>query len=100
MGAVANSATVTSGHWDSSSTGTNQANSAGGTGATAKTTSELETPTDYGAAMADAFYNWNVNLDGVTGGDDPWDFGTTSDYPVLSYGGISLAAQDPHARGL
>ena len=94
VGAVANSATVTSGHWDSSSTGTNQANSAGGTGATAKTTSELETPTDYGAAMADAFYNWNVNLDGVTGGDDPWDFGTTGDYPVLSYGGISLAAQD------
>ena len=64
-----------------------------GGGGTSRTTAELQTPTDYGAAMANTFYNWNVDLDGDSSADDPWDFGTSSDYPVISYGGISLAAQ-------
>ena len=49
-----------------------------------KTTSELQTPTDY----TGIYEAWNVELgrspfdDGEL--DDPWDFGTTTQYPVLS----------------
>ena len=39
-----------------------------------KTTAELQTPTGYTGIYA----AWNVDL------DDPWDFGTTTQYPVLS----------------
>ena len=50
---------------------------AGGTG---KTTAELQTPTDYTGIYA----NWNVDIDGDGNADDPWDFGTSSDYPTLT----------------
>ena len=49
-----------------------------------KTTAELQTPTDYTGIYA----AWNVDLNrsllsnGV--GDEPWDFGTTTQYPALS----------------
>ena len=50
-----------------------------------KTTAELQTPTDYTGIYA----AWNVDRDGPFGdgdgeGDDPWDFGTTTQYPALS----------------
>ena len=49
-----------------------------------KTTAELQTPTDYTGIYA----AWNVDLDGspFSSGevDDPWDFGTSTQYPVLS----------------
>ncbi len=44
-----------------------------------KTTTELQTPTDYTGIYAD----WNLDLDGDGTNDDPWNFGTASDYPVL-----------------
>ena len=44
-----------------------------------QTTSALQTPTDYTGIYAD----WNVNVDGVSGPDNPWDFGTASQYPAL-----------------
>ncbi len=48
-----------------------------------KTTEELQAPTDYTGIYA----NWNVDTDrqpaGVYSLDDPWDFGTASDYPRL-----------------
>ncbi len=44
-----------------------------------KTTSELQTPTDYTGIYA----NWNVDYDGNNSADDPWFFGTASDYPRL-----------------
>ncbi|WP_419847556.1 fibronectin type III domain-containing protein [Candidatus Poriferisocius sp.] len=50
---------------------------AGGIG---KTTAELQAPTDYTGIYA----NWNVDLDGDGSADDPWDFGTSSDYPKLN----------------
>ena len=50
---------------------------AGGTG---KTTAELQTPTDYTGIYA----NWNVDIDGDGNADDPWSFGTSSDYPTLT----------------
>ena len=49
-----------------------------------KTTAELQTPTDYTGIYA----AWNVDLDGSSFSsgevDDPWDFGTSTQYPVLS----------------
>ena len=47
----------------------------------ARTASELKTPTGYTASTI--YEHWNVDVDGITGGDDPWDFGTGADYPVL-----------------
>ena len=47
---------------------------------------ELQTPAGYTGIYA----SWNLDLDNsdgdgdaTTGGDDPWDFGTASDYPAL-----------------
>ena len=42
-------------------------------------THELRRPTDY----AGLYEDWNVDVDGETGGDDPWDFGGPRDYPLL-----------------
>ena len=45
-------------------------------------------PTSYTGLFA----NWNLNLDGVAGKDDPWDL-TGGHYPMLKYGGLSVADQ-------
>ena len=49
-----------------------------------KTTAELQTPTDY----TGIYEAWNVELGSSPFGDgeldDPWDFGTAAQYPVLS----------------
>ena len=60
-----------------------------------KTTAELQTPTVYGSG-ADIYAAWNIDVDdglpvgvdnaeavGDPTADDPWDFGTSSEYPVL-----------------
>ena len=45
------------------------------------TTAELQAPTGY----TGIYETWNIDLDGgATEADDPWDFGTTTQYPVLS----------------
>ena len=62
------------------------------TNVSGKTTTELQTPTAY----ADIYANWNIDVDngqpigvddgtaaGDPGVDDPWDFGTDSEYPAL-----------------
>ena len=95
-GSAVSSATVTNSYWNNdmvANGGTGRNASAGSAATFGRSGAALKTPTDYGAAMADAFYNWNVDLDGDSSADDPWDFGTTTQYPVLSYGGISLRAQ-------
>ena len=43
-----------------------------------KTTSELQTPTSYTGIYA----TWN-DIEDETGIEDPWDFGTSSEYPTL-----------------
>ena len=92
VGTSGNSGAVTNSHWNSDATGgTGQSTSAAG--GSAKTGAQLIAPTDYGATSSATFYSWNVDLDGDSSADDPWDFGTSSDYPVISYGGISLRAQ-------
>ena len=83
-----NSGTVTNSYFDSETSGI-------ATGTGAKTTADLQTPTAYGTA-ADIYANWNIDVDdglavgvddatmaGDSDTDDPWDFGTSSQYPVL-----------------
>ena len=80
---------ITASYWDTTTTGVS-----GGLATTA-----LQMPTDYGATSSDTFFGWNANVDGdadtgdSSGNDDPWDFGTASQYPVLKYGGHDLVAQ-------
>ena len=90
---------VTNSYWD---TTVGPTHSGGGTG---QTTSALQTPTEYGSSGI--YQNWNVNVDGVAGSDDPWDFGTNSQYPILQFtydaAGVSrqrggTAAQDYDAN--
>jgi hypothetical protein len=65
---------VESSYWDVGVSG--QANSGGGEG---RTTPDMRAPTGY-----DGIYrNWNRDLDGDGAADDPWDFGTTAEYPAL-----------------
>ena len=46
------------------------------------TAGELRAPTDYAGIYA----LWNVDIDGAAGADDPWDFGTGGQLPVLKPG--------------
>ena len=87
VGLVFATASVTNSYWDTATSGITT------TGAgTGKTTSELQTPTAYGTGSS-IYANWNVDVDGVTGVDDPWAFGTRSQYPVLKYGGQTASQQ-------
>ncbi len=74
---------LTQNYWDITATG--QTTSGCGQG---YTTAQLQAPTGYTGIYA----NWNVDVnvgsyygefDGP--GDDPWDFGTSSQYPALKY---------------
>ena len=72
---------VSQSYWNTTTSG--RVMSAGGEG---KTTVELQMPAGYTGIYA----MWNLDLDNsdgdgdaTTGGDDPWDFGTASDYPAL-----------------
>ena len=76
-----NQGTVADSYWDTQSSG--QTSSSGGAG---KTTARLQENTDY----AGIFANWRVDVDNAdrdrdaaTGRDNPWDFGTSSEYPTL-----------------
>ena len=82
-----NTGTVTNSYWDTATSG--QSSSPAGTG---KTTTELQTPTAYGTGSS-IYASWNVNVDGVTGNDDPWDFGTASQCPILQYGSYLPASE-------
>ena len=75
---------ISTSYWDTGTTG--QSTSAGGTG---KTTRDLQSPTGYSGIYA----AWNTNLDGVAGNDNPWDFGTKRQYPVLKYGVLAPSQQ-------
>ena len=84
--------TVTASYWDTTTTGITGL----GGGGTGYATAALQTPTEYGSATTtppSIYANWNVDVDGATGNDDPWHFGTASQYPTLKYGGFSPAAQ-------
>ena len=64
-----------------------------GTG-TAKTTSDLQSPTDYGSTANDIYMAWDEqDVDGDSNNDDAWDFGTMTQYPALKAGGHDPEAQ-------
>ena len=88
------SGTVSNSYWDTSTSG--QSTSAGGSGVVGKTTRQLQTPTGYTGIYA----NWNTNLDGVTGNDDPWAFGNKMQYPMLDYKMMSTTPQNSQAMGI
>ncbi len=79
-------ATVSVSYWDTQTTG--QSSSDGGIG---KTTVELRSPTGYTGIFA----TWNMDLDDDGSTDDPWDFGTSTQYPVLKYQNLSSERQQP-----
>ena len=83
-----NDGTVTASYFDSTTSGIT-------TGTGAQATSALQTPTEYGTDPA-IYSGWNIDVDngftrgvddgsaaGDTTADDPWDFGTASQYPAL-----------------
>jgi len=72
---------VVASYWDTATSG--QSGSAGGTG---QTSSALQTPSGYN--YSGIYAGWNLNLDGVAGGDSPWYFGGANQYPLLVYGAM------------
>ena len=66
-------------------------------GGTSKTTSQLQTPVSYSDTAGNAgtaiYSAWNVDLDGNGTADDPWNFGTLVDYPVLRGTAAGVARQ-------
>ena len=82
-GAVANC------YWDTETS--EQSDSAGGDG---KTTAELQSPTGY----TDAYADWNLDLDGDGSRDDPWRFGSATEYPVLNLGTLDIDHGSLNAR--
>ena len=49
-------------------------------GAAGKRTAQLKTPSGYTGIYA----SWSIDLDGDGNSDNPWDFGTSSNYPTLN----------------
>ncbi len=81
------SATITSSYWNTEVT---TAAGTGTTGAVGKTTTQLQTPTTYTGIYA----TWDdSDIGGTSANDAPWDFGTNSQYPALSFGGHRTATQ-------
>ena len=78
-----NAATITASYWDSTTSG--RADDGDSNPPEGKTTADLKGETGYTGIYA----NWNVNVDGVSGADDPWDFGTSRNYPALKFGGMN-----------
>ena len=74
--------TVVDSYYDSARTGWSHSQ-----GGTSKTTSNLQTPVSYSDTAGNAgqaiYSGWNVDVDDDGVADDPWDFGTSNDYPVL-----------------
>ena len=90
---------VGSNYWDVETTG-RATNANSGVG---YTTAQLQAPTGYAGIYAD--WNVDVNVEVYNGNfdgpaDDPWDFGTSSQYPVLKYcadkPGIATADGEPY----
>ena len=81
--ASSTAAAITNGYCDTEATGQSACIGAHTAGATATstgyTTTQLQTPTDY----TGIYLNWNIRLGADNMLDDPWNFGTTSQYPTI-----------------
>ncbi|WP_419837984.1 hypothetical protein [Candidatus Poriferisodalis sp.] len=88
---------VAASYWDTDTSGATHSPADVGAG---YTTAQLQAPTGYAGIYAD--WNVDVGADGDFGGpgDDPWDFGTSSQYPVLKYcadkPGVDTADGEPY----
>ena len=89
VGERATTGTITDSYWDDSPAGV-PATSAGSPNSAGKTTAELQNPTGY----TGIYSAWNIDVDGDGNADDPWSFGTGSQYPALKY-----ASHDPRRPG-
>ena len=74
VGKNAGGSAATVSYWDTETS--SRGGSAQGVG---KSTAELQSPAGYRGIYA----GWNLDLDSNAGGDDPWDFGASSQYPAL-----------------
>ena len=81
IGGSLRNGTASASYWDTTTSG--QTASAGGTG---QTSSALQTPGGYN--YSGIYAGWNLNLDGVAGGDSPWYFRGANQYPILAYGAM------------
>ena len=86
-GLVDSAATTTASYWDATASGIpDDADHASPEGLG---TADLQRPTSYTGIYA----TWNIDLDGDYEADDPWDFGTSSQYPSLKWRGFDPAQQ-------
>ena len=67
-----NDGLITNSYWNTQTSGL--ATSAGGDGVTSATTAQLQSPTAPGTTTTEVYYGWS---------SDDWDFGTSSQYPIL-----------------
>ncbi len=81
--ASSTAAAITNGYCDTDATTQSACIGAHAAGATATstgyTTTQLQTPTGY----TGIYQNWNIRLGADNMLDDPWSFGTTSEYPTI-----------------
>ncbi len=86
-GLVGGGAAATASYWDATTSGI--PDDADLDAPEGLSTAELKRPTDYDGVYA----NWNIDLDGDYEADDPWNFGTSSQYPSLKWGGFDATEQ-------
>ena len=95
VGAVTDSASITASYCDTQATGKSscigETNGPGTISLSAVATAALQTPTGYTGIYA----NWNLDLDSDFELDHPWNFGTTTTYPVLNTPAQRAALKPP-----
>ncbi|MDE0320792.1 MAG: hypothetical protein OXI97_13030, partial [Acidimicrobiaceae bacterium] len=69
--------TAAASYWDTQTSGVTTSRNCG----VGYSTAQLQAPTGY----TGIYSSWNVDIDGDGVDDDPWDFGSSSEYPVLKY---------------
>ena len=85
--------TATNSYWNTDTSGIAATTTQTGVGTS---TMALQDPTGYGTTT-DIFGTWNLDIDrdATSTLDDPWDFGSNLQYPVLQYGGLDPKKQRP-----
>ena len=80
---------INNSYWDVTASGIADGNPATSPGE-GKSTGDLQEPAGYSETI---YADWNVDVDGQAGADDPWDFGNFCQYPALKYGGHLVSRQ-------
>ena len=93
VGCATGNSAVSDSYFDTDVSGSRSAAGAGKSTTELQSTTETSTQQNY-TPYTGIYANWNVDLDGDGNADDPWDFGTASQYPVLS--GLGVSAQRGH----